>query len=266
MRLIYLVLLLGVLVAPAMASEKDGLGSLIIVNDQLIDAVLPDGTVEHIQNPELVRAMRDLLPADGRALKGDAVQGIGAKIIAAIKLVMATSAKIAAAVKKGAIVGWQFGHKFNNAHGNVLVGGAAAFFLGAKAFLLLTGGNPIAAIIGGAVMALGGAQVAEKLKVAFNLVFALGGIAVGAAHSVTVYVLLPTAKAVLRLVGAALKGAWHLIRQLIQAARHATGEAYAWIKAQLKEIRRALAHDLLFDKAPAEALSAIEEIDALLAR
>lgn len=269
MRLILLVVLLGALVVPALANERDGIGSLVIVSDQLVDAVLPDGSVEHLQNPELVRAMRDLLPADGRALKDDATAGIGAKILAAIKAVMATSVKIAAAVKKGAVVGWQFGNKFNSAHGNVLVGGAAAFILGAKAFLVLTGGNPIAAVIGGAIMALGGVEVARKLELAFNVLFAVGGVAVGAATSVAVYVLLPTAKAVLRLVGAVMHGAWHLIKALIHAASHATGEAYAWIKAELKDLRHALAHDVLWsaagEKAPAEANAAVAAIDALLA-
>lgn len=266
MRLIYLVLLLGMMVLPATAASSDGVGNLVIVDDVHVDAVLPDGSVERLENPELVRAMRDLLPADGRAHKGDAVQGIGAKIIAAIKLVMQTSVKIAAAVKKGAVIGWQFGNTFNNAHGNVLVGGAAAFFLGAKAFLVLTGGNPIAAVIGGAIMALGGAQVAEKLKVAFNLLFAVGGVAVGAATGALVYVVLPAAKAILRLVGAILKGAWHLLKQLIHAVRHATGDAYAWLKVQLKEIRRALVHDFLHGKSTMEAAAAIAEIDAVLAR
>lgn len=266
MRLIYLVLFLGVMVAPVLASSQDGLGTLIVVNDQMVDAVLPDGSVEHIQNPDLVRAMRDLLPADGRSMKDGDAQTIGQKILAAIKLVAQTSVKIAAAVKKGAVVGWQFGNKFNNAHGNVLTGGAAAFILGAKAFLVLTGGNPIAAVIGGAVMALGGAQVAEKLKVAFNVLFAIGGVAVGAATSISVYVLLPTAKAVLRLAGAALKGAWHYIKALIHAARHATGEAYAWLKAELKELRHALVHDMLFAKSGMEAAAAVAEIDAILAR
>lgn len=262
-----LVLLMFVLLSvPAAAS--DGVGKLIIVSDTQVEAVLPDGDREVIQNPELVQLMRQLLPADGKSLREGEAAGIGAKIIAVIKAIMGTSVKIAKAIKKGALVGWEFGNKFNAVGGNVLVGGAAAFFLGAKAFLVLTGGNPIAALIGGAVMAIGGVEVAKRLKVAFNILFAVGGVAVGAATGAVVYVVLPALKATARLVWHLMKGAWQLIRDLIHAARHATGEAYHWVKAQLREARRALAHALLHgDKTDVRELTAaIAEIDAALAR
>jgi hypothetical protein len=264
MRLVLFVLCLVVLVTPAVAS--DGIGRLVILDDSRVEAILPDGDREVIVNPELVRQMKALLPIDGKAQDGEATAGIGSKIIAAIKLVIGTSVKIAKAMKKGAVVGWEFGNKFNNVGGNQLVGGAVAFFLGAKAFLLLTGGTPIAAVIGGAVMALGGVEVAKKLKVVFNLVFALGGVAVGAAQGAVVYVLLPTLKATLRLVGKLLKGAWELIKDLLHAARHATGEAYKWVKAQLREVRRALVGAVFRGgKEALEATRMIAEIDAVLA-
>jgi hypothetical protein len=261
-----LVLLLAVMVSPVVAADaSDGIGRLIIVDEVRVEAVLPDGTREVIEDPELVTAMKQLLPADGKALRDEAAAGLGGKILAALKLVMQTSVKIAKAVKKGAVVGWEFGNKFNAVGGNQLVGGAAAFFLGAKAFLVLTGGNPIAAVIGGAVMALGGVEVAKKLKVAFNLVFALGGVAVGAATGAAVYVVLPAAKAVLRLVGRLLKGAWELLKDLLHAVRHASGEAYRWVKAQLREVRRALVHSVFHhDKDAIAAAALVAEIDAVL--
>lgn len=265
MRLMGLVLFLAVLVTPV-AAASDGIGRLVILDDDRVEAVLPDGDREVIVSPELVRQMRQLLPADGKARDEQATAGIGAKIIAAIKLVIGTSVKIAKAMKKGAVVGWEFGNKFNHVGGNQLVGGAVAFFLGAKAFLVLTGGNPIAAVIGGAVMALGGVEVAKKLKVVFNLLFALGGVAVGAAEGAIVYVLLPTLKATLRLVGKLLKGAWELLKDLLHAVRHATGEAYRWVKAQLREVRRALVGAVFRGgKEAADAARMISEIDAVLA-
>jgi hypothetical protein len=279
MRLALLVTFLFALVATAPAkaasaqvavsiseASSTGIGRLVLLDDRRVEAVLPDGTREVLESPELVLAIRELLPAHGKGPVGDALTGIGSKIVAILKAVFSASVNIARAMRRGAVVGWEFGERFNSIGANCLAGGAAAFFFGFKAFLVMTGGNPIAAVIGGAVMALGGMQVARRLEIAFKLVFAVGGVAVGAATGVAVYVLLPAIKAIIRLVHHILHGGHDLLRHVLAAARRATGEALRWMKDMLRQARRALVGFILNRDALADAArTAIGQIDAVLA-
>jgi len=223
---------------PGSGAEESGIGLIERIDDQHVRFVLPDGVTEEIEAPELAAAIKEV-PADG-SVPGDGATSIGDRIIGAIKNVIAATRMVAEYTKKGAVYGWKVGDTLNQAHAPALMTASVAFIYGANAFFLFSGGNPIAAIIGGLVMAAGGATIAEKLGVVIKVILATNATIIGAVAGVTVAFVLPMARTTLRILTTVVKKGAAAVKWLINWFRRTEGTTKHWLGGILKSVGREL--------------------------